>query len=216
MKEYRAIPYVPGSWKVKSPLRYPGGKFYALKHIMPYIECVEHDEYREPFLGGGSVFFAKQKVQYNILNDLEQEIIHFYKSILDDEMRNELISRFDTEVANKKRHNEVKQMLPTTSLERAFKTYYLNRNFPTVELSTCLRGDMQKEKVLRRKIGESLLKIAAEKLRGVELFSLDYADILELPAKGKSVLTYLDPPYFHADQKRAYTKPFTLDEHFEV
>ena len=51
MKEYRAIPYVPGSWKVKSPLRYPGGKFYALKHIMPYIECVEHDEYREPFLG---------------------------------------------------------------------------------------------------------------------------------------------------------------------
>ena len=105
MKEYWAIPYVPGNWKVKSPLRYPGGKFYALKHIMPYIECVEHDEYREPFLGGGSVFFAKQKVQFNILNDLEQEIINFYKLILDDEMRNELIRRFDREVANKERHS---------------------------------------------------------------------------------------------------------------
>lgn len=109
MKEYWAVPYVPGKWKVKSPLRYPGGKFYALKHIMPYIECVEHDEYREPFLGGGSVF-AKQKVQYNILNDLEWEIINFYKAILNDEMKKELISRFERESANKERHNEVKQM----------------------------------------------------------------------------------------------------------
>ena len=87
MEKYWAIPYISGNQKVKSPLRYPGGKFYALKHIMPYIECVDHDEYREPFLGGGSVFFAKTKVKYNILNDLEFEIINFYKAILDDEMK---------------------------------------------------------------------------------------------------------------------------------
>ena len=42
---------------VKSPFRYPGGKFYALKKLLPFVSCVEHDEYREPFIGGGSVFF---------------------------------------------------------------------------------------------------------------------------------------------------------------
>ena len=187
MKEYWAIPYVPGNWKVKSPLRYPGGKFYALKHIMPYIECVEHDEYREPFLGGGSVFFAKQKVQFNILNDLEQEIINFYKLILDDEMRNELIRRFDREVANKERHNEVKQMQPTTSLERAFKTYYLNRTSYCGIINAPAWGYAEGKSSPPKNWGK-FIESAAEKLRGVELFSLDYADILKLPAKGKKCL----------------------------
>jgi len=69
---------------VKSPLRYPGGKFYALKHIMPYIDCVPHDEYREIFFGGGAVFFAKKKAKYNIINDLESQIMQLYKFIEND------------------------------------------------------------------------------------------------------------------------------------
>ncbi len=215
MNEYWAVPYVPGRGKVKSPLRYPGGKFYALKHIMPYIACVEHDEYREPFLGGGSVFFAKEKVPYNILNDLEQEIINFYQSILDDGMRNELISSFNKEAANRERHNEVKQMLPTTPLERAFKTYYLNRTSYCGIINAPAWGYAEGKSSPPKNWGK-FLENAAEKLKGVELFSLDYANILELPARGKNVLTYLDPPYFHADQRRAYTKPFTLDEHLRL
>ena len=42
--------------KVKSPLRFPGGKSRALKQILPIIP--EFKEYREPMVGGGSVFFA--------------------------------------------------------------------------------------------------------------------------------------------------------------
>ena len=41
----------------KSPLRYPGGKSRALKQILPLIP-VNMTEFREPFVGGGSVFFA--------------------------------------------------------------------------------------------------------------------------------------------------------------
>ena len=37
-----------------------------------------------------------------------------------------------------------------------------------------------------------------------------------MPAQGKTVLMYLDPPYFHADQKRAYTKPFELNDHVRL
>ena len=37
-----------------------------------------------------------------------------------------------------------------------------------------------------------------------------------MPAKGKKVLVYLDPPYYHADQRRAYTKSFTSDEHLRL
>ena len=215
MEKYWAIPYISGNQKVKSPLRYPGGKFYALKHIMPYIECVDHDEYREPFLGGGSVFFAKTKVKYNILNDLEFEIINFYKSILDDEMKCKLIDRFEKEVANKVRHNEVKQMIPKNALEKAFKTYYLNRTSYCGIINSPAWGYAEGKSSPPKNWGK-FIENASAKLNNVELFSLDYSDILKMPAKGKKVLVYLDPPYYHADQRRAYTKSFTSDEHLRL
>ena len=120
-------PYIKPKDAVKSPLRYPGGKFYALKHIMPYIQCVPHDEFREPFFGGGAVFFAKEKVEYNIINDLESNIIDFYRLITDKLQRDELISMLSAEVATKERHSEMKEWNPETELEKVFRTYYLNR-----------------------------------------------------------------------------------------
>ena len=40
----------------KTPLRYPGGKSRACTKMDQYFpDLREYDEYREPFLGGGSV-----------------------------------------------------------------------------------------------------------------------------------------------------------------
>ena len=42
--------------KLKTPLRYPGGKSRAVAKMMPYFPSTNDiREYREPFLGGGSV-----------------------------------------------------------------------------------------------------------------------------------------------------------------
>ena len=41
---------------LKTPLRYPGGKSRACKKMDPFFpDLSDYDEYREPFLGGGSV-----------------------------------------------------------------------------------------------------------------------------------------------------------------
>ena len=111
---------------VKSPLRYPGGKFYALKYILPYMEIV-HDEYREPFVGGGTVFFGKHKVRYNWLNDLDEDIVDIYKVCCAEELRNKLINLCSNDVATRERHFEMKQYMPQNHLEKVFRTYYLNR-----------------------------------------------------------------------------------------
>lgn len=215
MNEYFAVPYVSGKDKVKSPLRYPGGKFYALKHIMPYITCVEHDEYREPFLGGGAVFFAKKKSPINVLNDLESDLMDFYKFIVDPQNMEQLISLLDNEIATRERHTQVKNMIPTTLLEAVFKTYYLNRTSYCGIINVPAWGYAEGKSSPPQNWGAFLRK-AAPKLCGAEMFSDDYSNILEMPAKGKKVLMYLDPPYYHADQKRAYTKPFTINDHIRL
>ena len=200
---------------VKSPFRYPGGKFYALKKLLPFISCVEHDEYREPFIGGGSVFFAKPKVKFNWINDLESDLITTYKSIADLQKRKNLCQRICRETASRERHAEIKNYQPQTSCDVAFKTFYLNR--------TSYSGIIHKP-AWGYKEGKSspppnwvnFLEKAGEKIQDVTITNLDFEDVINASPKGKTVLLYLDPPYYHADQKRAYTKSFVEKDHLRL
>lgn len=210
--EFHAVLYKSKSGSVKSPLRYPGGKFYALKHIMPYIECVPHDEYREPFFGGGSVFFAKEKAKFNILNDFEKKIADFYQAIQNDEIRNRLIECFNKESATKARHSEVKSMIPKNKFEEIFQTYYLNRTSYSGIINKPAWGYAEGKSSPPQNWGPFLQK-AADKLKDCNFFNLDFTEVLSKEPQGKNVLCYLDPPYYHADQKRAYTKPFEISDH---
>lgn len=65
---------------IKSPLRYPGGKSRAVKTIAKIIP--DFDEFREPFLGGGSVFiYLKQKYSHKKywINDIYNNLYLFWK-----------------------------------------------------------------------------------------------------------------------------------------
>ena len=48
---------------IKSPLRYPGGKSRAVKIISSLIP--DYSEFREPFVGGGSVFIHQKQLHPN-------------------------------------------------------------------------------------------------------------------------------------------------------
>lgn len=215
MSKYQVEPYIKSKDAIKSPLRYPGGKFYALKHIMPYIVCVPHDEFREPFLGGGAVFFAKEKAKINILNDLEKDIIDLYRWIQNEHNCAELAAMFENEVANKNRHSEVKNMAPESELESVYRTYYLNRTSYCGIINQPAWGYADGKSSPPKNWGKFLFD-ASKKLQGSILYANDFTEILEMPAKGKHVLMYLDPPYYHADQKRAYTKSFEVSDHIRL
>ena len=53
---------------IKTPLRYPGGKSRSVKTIGPLIP--DFQEFREPFLGGGSVFLYVKQHYTNNLNPI--------------------------------------------------------------------------------------------------------------------------------------------------
>jgi DNA adenine methylase len=52
-----------------------------LRHILPLIPT--HNKYVEPFTGGAAVFFGKQPAKLEILNDLNGEVVNFYKCCKD-------------------------------------------------------------------------------------------------------------------------------------
>lgn len=67
---------------VKPFLRWAGGKTWFIKHIGKYIP-EEFDNYYEPFVGGGSVFFYLKSKGYiknkAYLSDSNAELINTYK-----------------------------------------------------------------------------------------------------------------------------------------
>ena len=69
--------------RVKSPLRYPGGKSRAIRQIMRHVPATVQ-EYREPFIGGGSVFLAMKslfgrRIRRYCINDLNHDLYCFWK-----------------------------------------------------------------------------------------------------------------------------------------
>ncbi len=68
---------------LKTPLRYPGGKSRAVKYLIPKMPK-DVTEYREPFIGGGSVAIAFTKEYPDIpvwVNDLYNPLVIFWQQL---------------------------------------------------------------------------------------------------------------------------------------
>ena len=82
---------------LKTPLRYPGGKSRACEKMGPYFpDLRNYDEFREPFLGGGSVaiYITKKYPGLNIwVNDLYEPLVNFWQQLqmFGEDLKNELV-----------------------------------------------------------------------------------------------------------------------------
>ena len=65
------------SVKKQGPLTYYGGKKRLVNQILPLIP--NHRIYCEPYFGGGAVFFAKKPSYLEVVNDINDNLINFYR-----------------------------------------------------------------------------------------------------------------------------------------
>lgn len=197
---------------INSPFRYAGGKFYARKLITELIP--NHNSYCEPFAGGASIFFAKEKVRYNHLNDLDADLIRVYKFIRD--YPNDLITFLKGIPATKELHSYYKnEFNPRNELELAGRWYYLNRTSYSGIMNTpnCYWGYGEKYSMRPENWPNSILKTSL-KLQDVILTSYDFEQVIDHAED--NTLLFVDPPYFNADQDKFYTVSFMKEDHYRL
>ncbi|BAZ04171.1 DNA adenine methylase [Calothrix sp. NIES-3974] len=197
---------------INSPFRYAGGKFYARKLILEYIP--PHSHYVEPFAGGASIFFAKDKAKNNWLNDIDEELINVYLFIRDYPER--LVDALKDEVATKERHFFYKNIFqPQNSLEKATRWYYLNRTSYSgiMNMKNCYWGYGDKYSMRPENWGKNIIRTSG-KLQGVRLTQLDFEEVIH-QVEDDSFL-FIDPPYFNADQDKFYSYPFSRECHYRL
>src|SRR3989344_2449054 len=118
------------NFTIKTPLRYPGGKSKALKKILPLLP--KFSGFREPFVGGGSVFIALKQLfpeKAFWINDINNDLYHFWKSLRDEPEK--LLAKIQKVKDTEKNGRELQKKLITTSpnekLEKAARFFVLNR-----------------------------------------------------------------------------------------
>lgn len=199
----------------KSPLRYPGGKSRALKQILPHIPA-KISEFREPFVGGGSVFIAirsifQRHIQSYWINDLNYDLYCFWKQTRDNvaKLVNALIDTKENNHNGKTLFKELtqgkdllsknKELLP--EFERAVRFFVLNR----ITFSGIVDSGGYSQAAFEKRFTDSSIervKMISPYLSGVKITCLDYTDMI--CQEGEDVFIFLDPPYWKATESKLY------------
>ena len=202
--------------KIKTPLRYPGGKSRAIKQIIPLIP--KFNEFREPMVGGGSIFLTIKQLYPNKefwINDLNKDLYLFWEQCKGN------VNSLIREIYNlKKKYPQGRELynylisLPDdiADLRRAARFFILNR----ITFSGLVDSGGYSEQAYKHRFTESSIKRVRELsnlLKGVKITNLDYEYVVNAP--GKNVFIFLDPPYFSTTKSRLYGKNGRLHVEFD-
>lgn len=201
---------------IKSPLRYPGGKSRAVDLISTLVP--EFDEFREPFLGGGSIFiYLKQKFPNKKfwVNDLHFSLFKFWKMCQHDVMVViEKVYEWRHKFSNGKELHTflTDNMASFNDLETAAAFFIFNR----VTFSGTSESGGYSEQAFQGRFTESSihrLEHFGKVIQGATITNLDFQKLIE--QDGKNVFLFLDPPYYSATKSALYGKNGNLHKGFD-
>ena len=206
---------------LKTPLRYPGGKSRACTKMDPYFpDLRNYTEFREPFLGGGSVAIHVSKKYPHLkitVNDLYEPLINFWQTIQDDgqnlqDMIWSLKNKYPDRDTARELFNNAKEKINNEELssrERAAYFYIVNKcSFSGLTESSSFSAQASESNFSYRGI---------EKITGYQqiienwkITNVSYEDLL---TDWDGAFIYLDPPYDIKDN--LYGKKGSMHKKFD-
>jgi len=193
---------------LKTPLRYPGGKSKAIKTLSQWYPKII-SEYREPFIGGGSIAIDITKANPDIpiwINDLYVPLYNFWVQLRDN--GDELSERVRQEKQNtldegdrdkvtakaKELFNQYKEEIDKyTNLERAVAFFILNKCSYSglTENSTFSPTASNANFSLA---GADKLKEFSKIIKNWKITNINYSEVMSADGSDNTFV-FLDPPY---------------------
>lgn len=204
--------------RIVSPLRYPGGKSRAIQKIVQQLP--EHfAEYREPFVGGGSVFVYLRQIYPHVrfwINDLNFDLFCFWQQAQSDakHLASAIQKIKDGTTSGRELFERLRAQAgsPLTDFERAVRFFVLNR----ISFSgTVDSGGYSQGAFVGRFTDSSIARLIllGPLLENVRITNEDYTRVIREPGEG--VFLFLDPPYLSATKSRLYGMNGTLHTLFD-
>ena len=192
--------------RFRSPLRYPGGKQKAIEQIGEMFPPYAF-EYREPMVGGGSVYLHARSIQLAKkywINDKFKELVSFWNSVQDPGTCSQLAESLHVLKSGFSSAEEIKKYFlaarieePVDAFRQAFLFFFFNR--VTFSGTTCA-GGFSSSASLKRFTTSSIDRLLplVNALKDTRITELDFGEVIAAP--GKDVFIFLDPPYYTASK----------------
>ena len=182
---------------MRSPLPYIGGKSKLAEKIIQMIP--DHEAYCEVFAGAAWVFFRKEPSKYETVNDLDSDLITFYR-VLQNHLE-EFLKQFKWLLSSREWFEDWKRQQEAgglTDIQQAARYYYLQRHSFAghVKGRTFGTGPMRRPRINLLRIEEELSEVHL-RLSTVTIENLSWQDFLKRYDRARTFF-YLDPPYFKA------------------
>lgn len=183
---------------INSPFKWVGGKSRLRKKIIELLP--PHTCYVEPFAGAAWVLFGKPPSPVEVLNDIDQELITFFRVVK--EKPEELIASFEWELVARAEFERLagldhKQL---SDVQRAHRFYYLimagwggELNYPRFQTSITDGGHGNRLFGALQTLRQRIMPVY-ERLRTVIIENLDWAACIDRYDRPGAVM-YIDPPY---------------------
>lgn len=197
---------------MNSPLAYIGGKSKLSKQIISMIP--EHEAYCEVFAGAGWVLFRKEPLKYETINDLDSDLICFYR-VLQNHLE-EFLRQFKWLLSSREWFEDWKRQREAgglTDIQRAARYYYLQRHSfgGRVRSRTFGTAPLRSPRINLLRLEEELSEVHL-RLARITIENLPWNDFVSRYDKPKTFF-YLDPPYYKAP---CYEHNLELDDYREM
>jgi DNA adenine methylase len=182
---------------MNSPLAYIGGKSKLAKTIIGMMP--EHKAYCEVFAGAAWVFFRKEPSKYEVINDLDGDLICFYR-VLQNHLE-EFLRQFKWLLSSREWFEDWKRQQAAgglTDIQRAARYYYLQRMCfaGRVKGRTFGAAALRRPRINLLRIEEELSEVHL-RLADVTIEHLPWQKFLKTYDR-PGTFFYLDPPYYKA------------------
>lgn len=191
-----------------------------MDRILPFIQEASKwcEEYREPFVGGGSVFLNAPPFATRWINDADPHICAFFRTVRDNPTA--LCERVLNTKPTIHMWEKLRLTNPADELELAFKTLFLNRtNYSGVLNARPIGGFGQKSDYSidcrwNPKMLVDRIKSMSDALQGVDITCEDFLFVISKPSMER-VFLFLDPPYYHKGND-LYLKGMSQADHVRL
>jgi len=179
---------------MRGPLNYIGGKSRFVTTILPMIPA--HTTYVEPFSGGAQIFFRKEPAKVEVLNDLDGELVNFYRVC--QSHYQELLRYLRFMVVGRDWYKRLQATPPEslTDIQRAGRYFYLQKStFGGRVAKQCYAIHVSQPSHFSTAKLAKVIEDTHKRLDGVQIESMSYEKAIRKYDR-PSTFFYIDPPYY--------------------
>ncbi len=201
---------------LRGPINYYGGKVKMIPKIIPLLP--KHKIYNEPFFGGGAIFFAKEPSKIEFINDINKQVVNFYK--VAKRQFEELKQEIDCTLYSEEQFLEARNIYLSsnpdqqTNVIRAWALFVLShQTFLNVLDNTWKISKYRNEaRTFQNKKDNFDIKYV-KRLENTQIFCRDAIKVIK-QTDTADTLHFVDPPYCNTNM--GHYGGYTLDDYKEL